>query len=97
MLERKYIRKENVVLRHIAGDTLLVPIRGKLADMQELHVLEGEGEFIWDMLDGQTSLSRIRASMVDTFDVSDSQAEKDLSEFITASLEAGLICEGAAA
>lgn len=80
-------------MRRIAGETLLVPVAGRLADLQRLFVLEGAGEFIWDNLDGARSLDEIRDSLVGRFDVSLAQAEQDLQDFVARLREAGLIQE----
>ena len=34
----------------MAGETFLVPIRGHLADLQELFVLNEAGQRLWDRL-----------------------------------------------
>ena len=80
--------------RSIAGETLIVPIRGKLADMQRIFVLDSSvAQYIWHHLDGKKSLNEIRDGIVADFDVEEKQAETDLQEFIGELLDAGLIVE----
>ncbi len=88
-----YIRNRDVVFRKIAGELFLVPIRGKLADMERIFALTPVAEFIWEMLDGQRSLDEVRAAVVDNFDVDTEQAGSDIMEFIGELLEAGLVVE----
>lgn len=86
-------KKDHVVCRRIAGETLLIPIRGKLADLQRVFVLEGVGEFIWNNLDGAKTSAEIRNAVAEHFDVNVEDAEKDLEEFIAELTKKDLISE----
>ena len=92
-LERMYVRKDEIVSRNIAGETILVPIQGKLADMQNIFTLNKIGAFIWERLDGKNPLSDILDSLIDHFDVSGQEAENDILEFIGQVVETGLAVE----
>ena len=86
-------KSDNMVSRNIAGETIIVPIRGNLADMQRIFAISAVAEHIWENLDGEKSLDEIRDDIVATFDVEKAQADADLQEFIAELLEAGLILE----
>ena len=92
-LNTTYRKKENIVTRHIAGETLLVPIYGELANMEKIFTLDPVAEFIWEQLDGEKSLKVIRDGVIDAFDVKKDQAEIDISEFIDALVKADLIIQ----
>ncbi len=92
-LEKIYKKKDDIVSREIAGESILVPIRGKLVDMQKIFSLESVAEFVWQNIDGKNNLSDISSRILDTFEVERKQAEADLLEFINELLEAGLITE----
>jgi hypothetical protein len=72
-----------IASRSIAGETLLVPIRGKLADMQRIFALNPVGEYIWKRLDGEKPLGNIRNEVLSDFDVDREQAENDIQAFIS--------------
>lgn len=93
MLYRVFKKQEDIVHREIAGESILVPIRGKLADMQRLFSLDPVAEHIWQQLNGKRTVDEICKSVFDTFDVKKEQAEADLMEFIDELLAAGLISE----
>ena len=78
----RYKRRDNVVFRRIAGETLLIPIRGTLADLQRVFVLEGAGEFIWQELDGSKTVEEIRDAVAGYFEVGVEEAGKDVEEFL---------------
>lgn len=88
-----YRRHENVVTRKIAGETLLVPIRGNLADMQNLFVLEGTGEFIWNLLDGCARFDELADAITSEYDTDVATASGDLREFLDALVRRELIIE----
>lgn len=89
-----YRRKDNVIARRIMDESLLVPVRGKLADLQRLYVLEGVGEFIWNRVDGRRSVADIGRAVAAEFDVGLEEAERDAREFVTELGQLGLITEG---
>jgi hypothetical protein len=86
-----YEKQGQFAVRKIAGETLLVPIRGKLADMQQIFALNEVAELIWEKIDGKTALSEIRDSVVEAFDVLPSQADQDIEEFIDELTKTNLI------
>jgi hypothetical protein len=91
MWERRYRREEHIVAREIAGETILVPIRGNLADMQRIFSLNPVAAYIWERLDGETHLEDISKGIVANFEVEKEEAEADIHEFITELQQADLI------
>jgi len=92
-LTRVYRQGENIVSRNVAGESLLVPIRGHVADMQKIFALDPVGEFIWNHLDGKLSLNDVLDELLETFPVDRDLAGKDLTEFIDELFQASLIEE----
>jgi hypothetical protein len=86
-----YKQEEHIITREIVGETILVPIRGKLADMQRIFTLNEVGAYIWSSLDGERSLGDICESLQSEFEVGSDQAQSDVSDFITELLEVDLI------
>jgi hypothetical protein len=82
---------DDIISREIAGETLLVPIRGKLADMQHIFSLNPVAKYIWEHLNGELTLEDICIGLMKNFDVEEKLAEEDLHEFIDDLLKANLI------
>jgi hypothetical protein len=61
--------------------------------MQNIFTLNTVGAYIWDQLDGTKSLVLILESLLDHFEVSRQEAEKDILEFIDHTSVAGLTTE----
>lgn len=86
-----YQRDKEVVKRQVAGETFLIPVRNRLADMRNIYVLHGVGEFIWDRLDGESE--RICDEIVENFDVARDEARRDLDEHLQELLAAELVTQ----
>lgn len=86
-------KKEEIVSRKIAGETILVPIKGKLADMQRIFSLNTIAEYIWERIDGKNNIQNIKDNIVSAFEVDRETAEHDIQEFIIALLKENLITE----
>lgn len=86
-----YQRKPGVVTRHIAGETILVPMKNRLADLLCLFVLNPVGEFIWERLDGKTSLADVADQVAEAFEVDPAQARRDCEEFLQQLIQADLV------
>lgn len=93
MTERLFKRVDDVVQREVAGELFLVPIRGHLADLQELFVLNEVGHWLWSRLDGTLSLATLTDQLVTEFEVDRPQAQDDVDAFIRQLDEAGLLQE----
>ncbi|HPE71531.1 MAG TPA: PqqD family protein [Candidatus Competibacter sp.] len=86
-----YKRQDRVVTREIAGEVLLVPIHGDVADMNYLFMLNPVSAHIWQRLDGATPVSAIVESVCETFEVDPTQAEQDTSAFLDDLLSSNLL------
>ena len=86
-----YARREPVVLRRIAGEHLLVPIRRRVSDLQAIFGLTGVAAPVWEMLDGTRTLGEVRDAVVARFDVSPERAWTDLCRFVGHLEESGLV------
>ena len=93
-LWQKVFRKnQDVVSRNVSGEMFLIPVKGRLADMQKIFTLNPVAEFIWQEIDGMKSLGEIRGALVERFDVGEEEAAPDIEEFVSDLLAAELIVE----
>ena len=90
--QERYAKNPQVITRQIAGEVLLVPISGELANMQKLFALNNAvSEYIWEHLDGSKPLKDVLQGVVDNFSVEESQAAEDILAFVQELQESGLI------
>ena len=83
-LDARYIRDESVVARLVGQEFLLVPTRANAAELDNIYVLNEVAGRIWELLDGQRTVSEICDAIVNEFDVERQQVEKDVIEFLDA-------------
>ena len=93
LLQKKYRKNENFVYRMIQHETILVPIKDNVGDMDSLYNLNEVGAFIWGRLDGEKTLRDIEAMIIEEFDVSSEKAQEDLGEFVRQLKEIDAILE----
>jgi hypothetical protein len=82
LLENRYKRSENVIFREVGDETILVPIKGNVADLSFIYTLTEVAAFIWAKIDGRRKLIDIKTMIMAEYDVSSDNAEKDLLELI---------------
>jgi hypothetical protein len=88
-----YKKNKDIVTRKIADELFLVPIKGKIADMQRIFTLNPVGQYIWQEIDNGKGLDEIHKGIIERFDVENEQADSDIREFIAELIEADLIRE----
>lgn len=82
---------ENIVTRKVMDETLLVPISGQLASMDNLYTLNETGAFIWQALNGVRSLAEISGMLERQYDAPAEVIAADVLEIASGLAEAGLI------
>jgi hypothetical protein len=86
-----YARREGVVLREVAGEQILVPIKRNVADLKSIFALNRVGRCIWELLDGTRGTDAVLAGLVERFEVSPEEASADLDAFVERLMQAGLV------
>ena len=81
-LGKYYTRDASVVFRKVAEELILVPIKQKAGEVESIYTMNEVAARIWELLDGTKNLGAIRNTIVDEFEVSPEEAEKDLREFL---------------
>lgn len=86
-----FTKAEDFVARSIGGETLIVPIRNRVGDLDAIYSLDVISSLVWGLIDGQTSLSQVLNAVCDAYDVDPEEAANDIAEFLTSLESAGLI------
>jgi hypothetical protein len=80
--QQRFVRTRSVVSRVIAGETLIVPVRGKVGDLASIYSFNGTGTLLWQLLDAPRSLAELVDAVEHQYDVAREQAEKDVTRFL---------------
>jgi hypothetical protein len=89
--DEKFIRSQSVVARVVAGETLIVPIRGKVGDLASIYSFNGTGTLIWKMLDSPKTIAQLADGVAQEYEVDAAQAERDVARFVSEMKSVGLV------
>ncbi len=91
-------RSGECAVRAVGEQTILVPIRSRVADLESVFLTNDVGRAIWEMLESPQELERIVARVAESFEVAEADARRDVGEFVASLVEAKLAeTEGASA
>jgi len=91
--EAVYRRVEDVVLRRVGDEAVLVPVRNRVGDLDSIFTLNETAIAIWEALDGRTTLQTVIDRICEAYDVDAATAAGDAREIIDRLAEAGLLEE----
>ena len=86
-----YRRSSAVVSRQISGETLVVPIRGKVGDLASIYSFNETGSALWAALEHPASLETLAAILCQSFEVERDDARRDAGSFVDEMQAAGLL------
>jgi len=89
--EQLFTRSGTVVSRVVAGETLIVPVRGKVGDLASIYRFNGTGSLIWQLLDTPRGLADLIAAVQREYAVGQEQAQKDVTQFLNDMFSVGLL------
>jgi hypothetical protein len=77
-LDRRYIKDQNIVFRKVADECILVPIRQSVGDLESIYTMNEVGARIWELIDGKMNGIEIKDKIVEEFEVTPEEAERDI-------------------
>ena len=90
-LQGVYQRGDSLVTRDLAGEKIIVPIRGKVGDLSGIYTLNSVGNDIWSLLDGKRNVAEIVRLLEQDYDVDSSTLVADVSRLIDELSSEGLV------
>lgn len=84
-------KTDGFVSRDIADDTIIVPVRGGVGDLNAIFTLNAVGTTIWKLIDGATPLERLAGAIAAEYEVSPEDAARDVLEFVQLLTDKGLL------
>ena len=91
LAEEQIVRSQSVVARVIAGETLIVPIRGNVGDLASIYSFNGTGTLIWQLLESPKSVAELAESVAQEYNVDPAQAKRDVLSFVNEMKAVGLV------
>ena len=87
----RYQRTEEFVARAIAGETVLVPIRRQIGDLESIYTLNEVATFIWERLAEPSTAAEIALALEGAFAGDPAEMRADLGTFLAELLDLGAI------
>jgi hypothetical protein len=81
-LEKVYKKSDSIVSRKIGDEFILVPIKRDVADLESIYTLNETAARVWELIDGKLKVREIREKMVEEFEVTPGEAERDVIEHL---------------
>ncbi len=88
---KRFNKNPNLVTRSIAGETLIVPVSGRVGDLNSIFTLNDMGSAIWELVDGQKDVRQIVDAVYTGFDAPREEITGDVEEFLSSLSGEGLI------
>jgi hypothetical protein len=81
-LEKIYSKSDSIVFRKIADEFILVPIRQNVGDLESIYTLNETAARIWELIDGKIKVKEIKEKLIEEFEVTPEEVEKDIVEHL---------------
>lgn len=89
--EKSYIKGDDLMTRVIAGETLIVPVRSRVGDLDSIYTLNEVASRVWRLIGEGATPRRIIEVISEEYEVASDVAEQDVRELLASMEEAGLI------
>ena len=86
-----FVRSRAVVSRLVAGETLIVPVRGKVGDLASIYSFNETGSLIWKLLDQPRTVAEVVGAVAEEYQVDTEQLRQDVLRFLGEMRGVGLI------
>jgi len=93
-LEKVYKKSDSMVSRTIGDESILVPIRQNAGDLDSIYTLNDSAAYIWELIDGKTNVGEIKKRILEEFEVTPEDAERDLANHLQQLTTLKAIVEG---
>jgi hypothetical protein len=86
-------RSQDVVCRQVGPESILVPVRSNVGNLDFVYTLSPVAARIWALLDGTRSLDAVIETICLEYDIDRATAAADVEELVTSLTAATLLAE----
>ena len=88
-----YVHSESLVTRDLAGEKIIVPVRGKVGDLNSIYTVNAVANDIWNLLDGKRTVSDIISQLEQEYEIDIATLASDVTRTIGELSGEGLVRE----
>lgn len=83
-MQKTLILRKNpdIVTRVIENETILLPVYKSSDEINCIYTLNKVGSIVWDLIDGKRSLGDIKKEILDKFDTTPEEGDKEMEKFL---------------
>jgi hypothetical protein len=81
-LKSIFSHSPSIVTRKTGNEYVLVPVTNNIADMKYVYTLNETGAFIWEHINGNSSVEDIINALTVEYDIDKKKAESDVFSFV---------------
>lgn len=78
----KLRRNKNMVTRVIEDEVILMPIYKTSDEINCIYTLNKVASVVWDMIDGKTTLAGIKKQILEKFDATPDEVDKEMKNLL---------------
>ena len=83
MKDSKVLKKNpKIVTRKIEEETILMPLYNTSKEIDCIYTLNDVAARIWELIDGKKNLAKIKKMLLEEFDATQKELDKELSKFL---------------
>ena len=86
----RFRRSTSVATSKVASEMVVVPAKGEVGDLDAIFCFNEIGTDVWALMEEDRSLAELTTWVFDHYQISRSQAQNDIREFIAELVQAGL-------
>jgi len=90
-LERVFRRNDSLVTRDLAGEKVIIPVRGKVGDLGSIYTLNSIGKDVWELMDGKRDVAAILGALGEEYEVDFGTLSADVQALLADMQAEGLI------
>ncbi|MGA2095402.1 MAG: PqqD family protein [Candidatus Acidiferrum sp.] len=87
----RHTRNTSIVSRHVAGETIVVPICRGVGDLDSVYTFNSVGQGLWQLLEDARTAEELAHWVATHYEVEAKQASKDVESYLAELTEIGLI------
>ena len=84
---------QDIVCRRVGGESILVPIRQNVGNLDYVYTLSEVAAEVWTLLDGTHSIDAIIEAICEKYDVDRATVAADVTALVTDLAEAALVSQ----
>ncbi|MDX2051161.1 MAG: PqqD family protein [Polyangiaceae bacterium] len=91
MRSRIFSQRGESVTRKLGEESVIVPVRGDIADLASVFVLNESASVLWSKLAQSATEESLVQALLDEYELSPEQARTDVTTFIATLSDVGLV------